>query len=567
MLQLKAQSKRWFFWLEIVLLTLFSGAAWWWIAEHAGGPLFSDELLYMDSAINHVPDPTIINRYFHIYLFSLFFEFIKDPLVTTKIFWGFLAASTGLLAYFNARLLSRSVAAGLAAMGLFYAQWQIFRYPGIPWAEFTLMFLVMLIVAAYILIPGVDIKWRPALFILLGLLFYLAFRTKETSLPLGIIFVGMGFLDGDNYDWRHFIKRMAWVLAGVISGLLLMSFLDLIMLDDIGFSFRLQNIREHLKFNLVSSVVQERNNYFLMANETVDMYSVFLLYLISGIFLREQHNRYIKLLYLTPLIFIGFLAASLLRGPGVMESRYLIPILPLLCILAAQIFTIGANETRVRKAVALLSYLVGAALLYFSSDVVILISEKYQIHKWERANYFYTLLHPAVLCVLLGMFLFIKRLNLAGKVAALLCLTFIIWPPLWFNYHNLDTRWAANQTERRFYPFIAFSDEIQLGADFLMGVSDGLPRYEPQTPQFGMLDDNELSISRMFNVYFQQRTRSDQFAYRQTNELLAEINQYTYVILSYQEWSLLLPEETALIGETHKTVLDEQEEIVLLVRQ
>lgn len=567
MLHVKVQSKRWFFWLEIVLLTFFSGAAWWWIAGHSGGPLFSDELFYMDAAINHIPDPTIINRYFHIYLFSLFFEFVKDPLAASKVFWGFLAAAAGLLSYVNARLLSRSVAAGLAALALFYSQWQIFRYPGVPWAEFTLMLLIMLIVMVYILLPSIGIKRRPALYILMGLLLYLAFRTKETSLPLGIVLVGLGFLDGDGFDWRYFIKRIAWVLAGILSGILLMSLLDLIVLGDIGFSFRLQNIREHMKFNLVSEVVQERNNYFLMANETVDMYSALLLYLISGIFYRERSDRFIKVLYLAPLAFLGFLVTSLLRGPGVMESRYLIPILPLMCVLAAQLFTIGANETQRRKTAALLVYLVLASLLYFSSDAVIFISEKYQIHKWAHDNYFYTLLHPAALCVLLGLFLFTKRLSLAGKVAALLSLTFIVWPPLWFNYYNLDTQWAAGQTERRFYPFIAFTEEIQPGTNFAMGVSDGLPGYEPQTPQFGMLADSEASIAIMFNVYFQQRAQPEQFAYRPVGELLAERNQFTHLILNYPEWETLLPEEKARIEETHITVFDDQNEIVLLVRQ
>ena len=67
---------------------------------NAGGPIFSDEFLYIDAGLRNFAEPSYGNRYFHIYLQKLFMSLAPTPLQGVRIFWGFLIALTAALIYY-----------------------------------------------------------------------------------------------------------------------------------------------------------------------------------------------------------------------------------------------------------------------------------------------------------------------------------------------------------------------------------------------------------------------------------------------------------------------------------
>jgi hypothetical protein len=552
--------------IEIILLAALFLFTWQWIANHAGGPLFYDELLYMNTAVNRIADPTIINRYFHIYLFLPFLEIWANPLEAVRYFWAFLAAATGVFVYTGARLMSRSIIPGLVALLLYFSQDEIFRYPGVAWSDFTVMLLVTAAAAVYLLIIRSS-KHQAQLTSLLGMLLYLAFRSKETSLPFAILLIGFIFIEESGFLVKPFLKRLVWAVAGAAAGLILMTLLDYIVLGDILFSLRLNNIREHMQFNLVSGVEQIGYNYFLMISDKLEMFNTFLLFAVSAVILRNTQTRYEKTLYLIPLATISFLVASLLRGPGIIESRYLIPVLPLLCILAAQVFRVCIGEKPGKIILSAVLYLAGLFFLYHSAEVIITISQKYDIYKWNEANYYFSFLHPIALCVLLGIILFFKRLNAFAVAGMLLCLTVITYPSLNYNVTNIKNMWSAGETNRRLYPFLVFSDQLKYSPDMKMGISSGLPGTDPSIPRFGMLDANETAISWMYNICFRQNSHPEQFVRNEYDDLLVDLDQYKYLILSSAEWLSLSPETTSAVQQGYNIYRDNDGIAVLLSAQ
>jgi len=78
---------------KIISLAAFT-AIWVLLAMYGSGPVYSDQLMYVDIGLNNIQNADYGNRYFHVYLQKLFMALAPTPLVGTRIFWGFLVALT-----------------------------------------------------------------------------------------------------------------------------------------------------------------------------------------------------------------------------------------------------------------------------------------------------------------------------------------------------------------------------------------------------------------------------------------------------------------------------------------
>jgi hypothetical protein len=119
--------------LEIILVLLLFAGIGVFLAVFAGGPIFSDEIAYMNAGLTNIGDPYLLNRYTHIFLQKPFLKLAPTPLQGVKIYWGFVLAATGLLTYWCARILSREshlLHAGLAAV-LFFSFHFFVDYSGV----------------------------------------------------------------------------------------------------------------------------------------------------------------------------------------------------------------------------------------------------------------------------------------------------------------------------------------------------------------------------------------------------------------------------------------------------
>ena len=73
-------------WAVIILF----GLLWITLALLAAGPIYSDEMLYLDAGLRNIAVSRYGNRYFHIYLQKIFISIFSTPLAGVRVFWGFL---------------------------------------------------------------------------------------------------------------------------------------------------------------------------------------------------------------------------------------------------------------------------------------------------------------------------------------------------------------------------------------------------------------------------------------------------------------------------------------------
>jgi hypothetical protein len=185
------------------------------------------------------------------------------------------------------------------------------------------------------------------LLLLLGMLFYFLFRTKETGLPLAVLLTGLGFLSGEEFDIKATLRYLIWVIGGLVAGILIMMFFDQIFLGDALFAWRFETIKENLKFNMVSQVDKIfAFNYYQIFADRLDTFTVGIFFFMSIPLHAKKQINFTKIIWLFPLATIVFLVLSLLRGPGVVVDRYLIPVLPYFCVLAAQLFKIEGYKSK-----------------------------------------------------------------------------------------------------------------------------------------------------------------------------------------------------------------------------
>jgi hypothetical protein len=181
--------------IDVFIAAIGSLGIWVIFAKFApGGPIGSDILLYMNAGINHVEETLILNRYFHVFLEGFFLRAAPTPLIGIQYYWAFLMAATAFLVYYNARSFTgkSNLIRGALAVGLFFSVGYFATSTGNVEVDLTAMFMVMVIVTVFLASARRQhrSKW---ILIILGVLFYLVFKTKETSLVSGSLFFGVWF--------------------------------------------------------------------------------------------------------------------------------------------------------------------------------------------------------------------------------------------------------------------------------------------------------------------------------------------------------------------------------------
>lgn len=540
-------------WYELGVVLAFFIAAFIWIATHSSGPVSYDELQYMNVAFNISQKAHILNRYFHIYLLKLFFWRFSDPLIGVKYFWAFLASVTGFFIYFNARMISKTILPAIVAVVIYAAQHRIFTYTGVAYVDFTLMTLFTIGLAIYLLLPYMK-KRQHLLLISLGAVIYFAFRTKETGISLGILLLGLGFLDSNEFNWRTYLKKLLkdlrWVAIGIVSGLILMTILDQIFLGDALFSLRPSNIEKLLNFNtkwMVTERVRKSDRFGYLVNEIAKNPSLlgpFTLYLLSIYYPKEQRHSYIKIVWLLPLALLVFLfITSWFPIP-----RFFIPVLPIISILSAQFLVFEKEKSRTKIIIAFILGLLAIEFYYFLKPYI----NKYISlggYSWEE---FHTwVLYPFLLTLMLGFAFMIRKWNATTIMIPLVLIFLMLSPELKYDWGRLDQRVTVNEIRLRFYPFEEFYNEITYAEDMTFFISNSFSNYCQPDFDYGILGKDRASNSWMFNLFFKENSREDQFIYADISEYTSSYDQYTYAFLTWDDWYAFPEDIKAEIAQDH----------------
>jgi hypothetical protein len=535
-----------------------------------GGPLSTDVFWYANASINGIKDPFILNRYFNVILQAIFLRLASSPLAGLQYYWAFLIAVTCGLIYLAARIFSNrsQVLHGLLAVALFLSIKGIADTAGMPLVDIAAMMMVILITCVLIISArrSHESIWMLAL---LGFLFYLAFRTKETTLPATLLLLGLGMNMDKPFNWRLLFRKLLYVLIGFLIGIIFFIFLNAIFLHDPLFGFRLGDIQAFIR-SYVSGIagsqkLQGTDNWFTMVFFT-GMLIPFVLYVISAAKVGRELESYpgMRMVWLVPLAVIIFVTITIGNEFG-FTPRFIFPSLPVICLLAPQFLCLDMASASGKKEQrwAIVVFVVGLVL-----TLLLRVALRGLVPHlgWDIGSYLAVVFIPVLLSIILALAFYWRQPTLVVSLLITVLIIAIITIPLVQNGKiMIRDHPNLNSSQLLFYPFSAFPDQVHFSPDMQMYIS-------PDTwvaVGMGQFAKDRLEISSLFNIYYDVDSVKTNFSLPTASmniptDLLSK--NYSYALLSYKDWSNINQNQniTSQLEQKYQAVLENRNLVVLL---
>ena len=535
-----------------------------------GGPNSSDITMYMNVGMNGIKMPFILNRYFHVFLQAIFLKLASHPLEGYHAFWGFIIGLNTFLIYVSARkaLRKSNLLHGILAVVIFFSFAAIAETSGVIVVDFTAMTMLTAFFAAYLL--SLNHSHRNPWFVgLLGTLLFLAFKTKETTLPVGVLLLGLGWVDDKNFDLRAFLWNVLWVVCGVLAGMVVFGVLSWIFLGDPFFGLRISEWQEFLStYAVYSSRVLETLNSLGDGN-LADWYQgywfeatllPFVLYLISGVTLPREESFGRKVLWLVPLMYAALMIVSINNRLGY-EIRFGLPVMPVLAILAPQFIDLGWPERKAQQKRLLLFAALGIAIAVGIRVWLRIVIPPQNLDLGSVV----TLMYYPLLITLLFAVLFLFRKNLYANLATYLIVLSLMAAPVASNLRQMfvfrENQVAFTQVTS---PFSEFEGRIVSDPDMRLYATYAV--FDQYSPKIGKNIDELVAL---FNVYFDASTTRENFTYVESP---ADINRdilddsFDYALLTMNDWIGMQDdaEANAQVRDQYEMVVGEGGDFVLL---
>ncbi len=310
------------------------------LANAAGGPIFSDELQYMEIGLNNRKVMLVMNYYFHIFLQKPFLELAPTPLVGARIFWSVMITLTGFLIYISSRALrsQNSIFHSVLASVMFISIPYLAEFSGRTIIDITAMALLTGIFTVYIFAARSSFT-EPILLGLLGMLLFFTLRSKETAALAIYLVLGIGFQADGSYSIRQALRNLVPVFLGFLVGMAIMILLNAIVLKDALFGIRPSDLAAYYQTFSKSFEDAKLGDWFSsVLVKTLPL--PFFLYLMSGVKANKiDIHPTMRVLWIYPLLLLVLLILTLVftTGWGVVARNFL-PAVPLLIILGVQAF-------------------------------------------------------------------------------------------------------------------------------------------------------------------------------------------------------------------------------------
>ncbi len=551
------------FLISIILSVLFSLYA-------PGGPNSSDITLYMNIGLNGIATPFVLNRYFHIFLQQIFVSLAAHPLDGFQMFWGAQVGLNAFLVYIASRKIfqNSTLMHGVLSVLMFFSLSALAEFSGIVVVDMTAMTLMLAVFTIYIfsLNAGHKKSWLVAV---MGFMMFLAFKTKETTLPVAIVFIGLGWVDGAQFSWKRLLKNLFWVLCGVLGGVIFFGIISWIFLGDPFFGLR---VHEWQEFRATYAVYSSRVLETMIPELTDDWYQgywfewtflPFLLYIISAVNISRKGSLPRKLLWVAPLAFILLLIVTINNRLGYLQ-RLGMPILSILCVLAPQFIDLNWPGERRRKIAGLILLGVGLILVFGIRLLIQRLVTPTDLHLGSVNNLMY---YPILLTLLLAS-VFLFRDHLIWNIFNGLIVLSLLLSPLSSNYRSMFVvRENYQAFQSAIEPFSEFEDSIEFFPEMRVYVIDMV---------FSMADlalgKNEDEVMALFNIYFNASSERENFVFVAhpadiVNDILAE--HFDYVFLTDGHWAAT-QEEAAVaqkINALYQPHFSTDNRIVLLTQR
>ncbi len=543
---------------EKILIMLFFTATWAVLALNAGGPIFSDEFLYIDAGLRNFPVPNYGNRYFHIYLQKLFMALAPTPLIGVRIFWGFLIAGTAALIYINARSFLRhsSPFHGLLALGIFFSYPLITEYSGEPAVDITAMAMVSLYVSVYLYALRNPSGKRIAV-MALGALAFIAFKTKETTLFVNFLLLGLVMDEEGRLSWQWLKDLIKPLLTGLVVGIGLFILLDGLILGKPFFAI------SPATFAAVFKNYDFQPGFFFGPTSWYKVYFLdelllpFLLFLVSAIKLGPKTDARQRLVWVYPLILAIFVTWNMLKVTFGFIERFYFPALPIIAMLAPQFLHINWPGSRKNWLLYALMAAGATVLLLILRSAMMTYSGS--LH-FEFTRFLDSIYYPILISILIAAAIWSKKFHWAGSIIPLFCIAAMLLSPLlytykyFFRYPKVQERY-----DLLFYPFETFREEIKTEAADKLLISADVKR------SLEMLSDDPNDITGMANFFFDWRIGRENvvIGYNRPGMQAAlterDIDQ---ALVTGEDWQALSTQQE--ITEKYIAVVDASDQVVLL---
>jgi hypothetical protein len=552
--------------LEIIVSILFFIALWIGLSFNTGGPIYSDELLYIEIGLNNESAPNYGNRYFHVYLQKLFMAVAPTPLIGIRVYWAFLIALTALMIYWSARIFLKENTAihGLLAVAIFFSYKFISSYAGVTSVDIAAMLMSTALVFTYLLYQRTEKKW---LLYGLGALIFLAFKTKETTLFSNIVLIGFFFDKQGKFAFRNILAYLKSLLIGFLGGIGLFIVLDSIFLGQPFFAISPTTFQEVFQNYAYTGGFRKEPVNWYQIYLLDDIMIPFLIFLIGGIKLStRQITPQKKIVWAFPLLLVSFITLNMLKIPWGFIERFYFPALPVIAFLAPQFISLKVPSGRKGRLQLVVIILAALMLVVIMRQFGMAYVEQID---WNYGKFLESIYFPILLSVLLGLVILVEKQNLLTFGIVLFCLVSWIMPQISYNYKYIYVEPTTNaKYQIKYHPFLAFQEDIPASNDVKMFTTVTI--YQDSEEETRMFSDNPYDILGMYNMLYDLRTQRDNLtlAYHQEDippQVLAD--QYDFIILSIDDWQYLkreFPEILAELEQNYSTQFDEDQSLVFM---
>jgi len=489
----------------IVVEWILVGLSVVWFARFAyrfGGVVWgSDMLNYLEAGLSHIADPFIVNRYTHVYALRLASIVAGNTIRGMHLYSGIVGGLTLLLTYFSARRLTRdsTVSNGLIAGLLLLTVPLLVRFVLAPSVDTTLMVVVLAFIALYVQFTR-EGQSGLGLVVGMGILFILAIRTKEVAWVLLILLPGLGVASDGDFEWSSLRNRLRYFIIGSVIGIVIMIIANSVFVNTPLFGLRLSDITTHWDTwsGIIGTTTKPASTVYQLL--LVDNGVLFVLFAIAGLWFGQSIPKATRLLWLFPLLLMGFLIIGTTRVEWTIVPRGFLSGLAVMSLLASNVFGVRFPLHRRSIQISLVAIVIAIGFSLYG-----------QLTKGELlfARYFELALAPVLLGLVLVLMIFFQDREQSG--------------------------WEASGYRSRFAMPLALQNRIDISSPF-----DAYVSRSALAGLRGVANSDELA--GIFNVALDGQTVYTDYQIGVVGEpliLALEGSDYKYVIVTPSEWDWL----------------------------
>ncbi len=499
--------------LQIVLILVAVLVVWRVVYPYTGSTADGDDVRYLYAAAFAKKMGWIMNRYAHVYLLRAFMIFRDgEAFLGSRLYWSFMFAVTvGGLA-FGVRCLGKGLQIRTLAIALFLLASQVsfFGGIGVAYADYTAMMFITLAVSAYM--HGLygqaklngearsheesspSLKWHA---FLIGALTVAAIKSKETGLIL--LWLPLLFLwSRGSIDFRRFFRSILYWIGGGVAAYLVLMMIDARVLGDFWFSVKPETLSGLTRLHGASEGKSKWDSLVWLevvwtgtprlAPTAFSLRHLGLLVLISGgVAFAQRKQMEVRLLHLMP---VAYIVLMITIHPAFFSTRFLIPIIPVSCLLGAMLFSYVGLEALPWSKFASPWLVVPIVLTLAIVSVVVVPARLGQIPVGGVNGAAGTV---ALVSTLLGIISIVALVGagcalvfLKGQArlgVMLVCLIGFFGPSYQLTQRTLQRKLSVQRGNLILYPWMAFKEEIEAARPRRLTISRDLVRRYDMTGQ------------------------------------------------------------------------------------